>query len=404
MKIGIDLRPLQNQNRFRGIGRYLENVLREIAPMAKNHHFIFFVERKSQLPEDVLRLFESYEIHSVAANKIKAVKYVRALARPQVRVIVKRGDVDVFFQADPWLGIPKNVPTVASLHDLIPLFFRIEKESTKLKGIKKYKQMFGETVQGKFYNEMLASYASATAIVALSKSSKNDYLTNIDGSRSNDIFVTPLAGSETAFSKPTPAGRKSVRRKYGLGDNPFLLYVGGVDLRKNIKGLARDFFTLKQKHPDLKMVMIGKEFSLKRDLKTVGWTDELAKHPKEAKDILLPGFVPDDDLGVLYGEAAVFPFPSLYEGFGLPILEAMQLECPVVAYDNSSIPEVAGEAAILVKNGEPLAPAIEKVLTDPVLRAELIAKGKQQTKKFSWHKTAQQIFDVIQRVGNDTKK
>ncbi len=403
MKIGIDLRPLQNNNRFRGIGRYLENVLREMAPLTQQYQFVFYVERSSPLPQDVLGLYKDYSLSFVASNKIKRIKYVRALARPQVRVRPRAGEVDVLLQADPWLGIPKTVPTVAALHDLIPLFFKIDKESAKLHGIKKYKQIFGETVQSRLYQAMLNSYANAAAMLAISESTKKDYLKHIDNKHPDRIFVTPLAGSETAFQKPTDSLRKSVRQKYGLDDGPFLLYVGGVDLRKNIKGLARDFFTLKQTHPDLKMVMIGKEFSLKRDLKMVGWTAELDTNPIAAKDIILPGFVPDDDLGILYSEAAAFPFPSLYEGFGLPILEAMHLGCPVVAYDNSSIPEVAGDAALLVKNGQPMAQTIARILDNSKLRSQLIAKGRQQVKHFSWRRTAEQTLAVLEQVGHGPK-
>ncbi len=400
MTIGVDLRPLQNNNRFRGIGRYLENILRELAKLAPEHQYVFYIERGSPLPQDLLKLFPGHQTRPVMPSKIKHIKYVRALARPQVRVAVKSGEVDVFFQADPWLGIPANVPTAVALHDLIPLFFKIEKESAKLHGLKKYKQIFGETVQSKFYQEMLNSYANAAALLAISESSKKDYLKHIDSSHPERIFVTLLAGSEAAFVPPTAARRKTVRQKYGIGADPFLLYVGGVDLRKNIKGLARDFFSLKEQHPNLKMLMIGKEFSLKRDLKMVGWTDELLKNPDAAKDIMLPGFVPDDDLGVLYAEAAVFPFPSLYEGFGLPILEAMHLGCPVVAYDNSSIPEVAGDAALLVKNGAAMAPAIKRVLDNPKLRAELIKKGKQQVKQFSWRRAAEQTLAVLEQTAH----
>jgi glycosyltransferase involved in cell wall biosynthesis len=396
MKIGIDARPLQNNNRFRGIGRYLESVLRELAKLKPQDQFVFYVERRSPLPEDVFSFFNNYHLRYVAPSKIKHIKYVRALARPYVKVQLKTGDIDVFFQADPWLGIAKNVPTVATLHDLIPLFFKIEKESKNLHGVAKYKQVFGEVVQDKFYKEMLDSYQHARAITAISQASKNDYLKFVDSTANDKIFVTPLGAPGSSFAKPGVIQAAKLRQKYGLGQATFLLYVGGIDLRKNIKGLAEAFFELKASHPDLKMVMVGKEFSLKRDLKMVGWTDVLATQPELAKDIIIPGFVPDDELAMLYAEAAVFPFPSLYEGFGLPILEAMAMGCPVVAYNNSAIPEVAGNAALLVKDGASLAPAIAQILEDPELHAGLIAKGHQQVQHFTWRATVEKTLTAIE--------
>ena len=278
---------------------------------------------------------------------------------------------------------------------MIPYFFKIDKESVNLKGLAKYKQIFGEKTQDRFYAEMLASYKGAKAVMTISQSSKNDYLAYIENI-ADKITVAPLGGAEASSPKITPQNRSSVRKKYGLGKSPYLLYVGGIDLRKNIAGLARDFFALKESHPDLKMVMVGKEFSLKRDLKMVGWTAELEKHPAAAKDIIIPGFVPDEDMAVLYAEAAVFPFPSLYEGFGLPILEAMHMGCPVVCYDNSSLPEVSGNAALVVENCTSMAPAIDKILDDKKLRDDLVKRGHAQVKKFSWDNTAQKTLAVLE--------
>lgn len=404
MRIGIDIRPLQNNNRFRGVGRYLENVLRHIAPIANDHTFIFYAESGGSLPKGTIGLFKHSETKFVAKSKIKHIKYVRALSRPYVKIRVNSRDVDVFFQGDPWLGIPKNVPTVATFYDLIPMFFKIDKESMNLSGIRKYKQIFRGNVESKYYQQILDSYKSAEAILAISNASKNDFVHYIDKSAKDKIFVIPLAGSGHSFPKVTTALRKVIRKKYKLDDSPFLLYVGGVDSRKNIVSLAKDFVRLKKNHKNLKMVMVGNEFKLKRNLKIVGWSPFLKKHPIEARDILTPGFVVDDELAVLYKEAAMFVFPSLYEGFGLPILEAMHLSCPVVCYNNSSLPEVAGDAALIVPNGESLVPAIASVLSDDRLRKELVAKGKKQVKKFTWGKTATETLNILEIVGKGSAK
>jgi glycosyltransferase involved in cell wall biosynthesis len=119
------------------------------------------------------------------------------------------------------------------------------------------------------------------------------------------------------------------------------------------------------------------------------------------KQVITPGFISDSDLAWLYGHAMAFVFPSRYEGFGLPVLEAMQAGCPVVAYDNSSIPEVAGDAALLVPDGDSLVPAITKVLKDEALRQTLIQKGKARAKRFSWDRTARETLGVLSEAAKE---
>ena len=121
------------------------------------------------------------------------------------------------------------------------------------------------------------------------------------------------------------------------------------------------------------------------------------------KYVITPGYVSDGELSYLYENAEAFVFPSRYEGFGLPVLEAMQSGCPVVAYDNSSIPEVAGNAAILVKDGESMVPALEDLMQDKGKRKALIEKGYKQAEKFSWKRTAQETIKVLEGVGDENR-
>ena len=144
--------------------------------------------------------------------------------------------------------------------------------------------------------------------------------------------------------------------------------------------------------------MAGKEFDNKRELTDLGWFDTL-KDIKYKEDIIYAGYVDDSVLNALYKNAKVFAFPSLYEGFGLPVLEAMAAGTPVVAFNNSSIPEVAGDAAVLCKNHKEFVAGIEKIIDNEIFRKSLIQKGYKQAVKFSWEKTAKQTLKVLEEFG-----
>jgi glycosyltransferase involved in cell wall biosynthesis len=399
MRIGIDIRPLQNNNRFRGIGRYLENTLLNI-DLDKNHTYTLFYEgSKKTVPDSIKKIFKSARYIQVPPRKINKVKYIRALVRPYSRIKPRRSDIDVLFQADPWLGIPKNIPTVVAFHDIIPLLFKIDKESVKLRGIKKYKQLFGEHTTDKFYSDMLKDYKNADRIVAISEHSKRDFIKYVNPNINKDhIRVTLLSGdlNKTIHTKTHP---EKTLAKYKVKKNMYILYVGGIDKRKNIKGLLTDFIELKKQYKNLKLVVVGKEFNIKRGLEEVGWTELLNKNKHVKDDIIIPGYVPDSDLANLYENTIAFVFPSLYEGFGLPVLEAMEQKCPVICYQNSSLTEVAGNAALLVENGKPMVNAIDRLMNNPELRKQLILKGLKQAKKFSWKRSAQKTMQSIEELG-----
>ena len=398
MKIGIDARPLQGETLYRGIGKSLEKLLRAMIPLyGATNEFIFYVDRGLPVP-DIARQFPAYRTIAVASPKLGKKRYFRSFMRSYKAAKPLKKDVDIFLLYDADLGVPGgSVPVVTIFHDAIPLLFRGTEPKGHATGIRKSKNALASNVYWRKYLRTLAQYKKSSAILAISESSKRDFQKYVGGIDAQDIYVVPHGVEYKAAG-----GRVSGKIKK-MATGQYLLYVGGIDIRKNIIGLADTFFELKADYPKLRLFTIGKEFGLNDQLKDLGWASKLEEHKEFADDVISPGFLSDADLAYMYEHAAAFLFPSRYEGFGLPVLEAFQAGCPVVAYTNSSIPEVAGDAALLIDDGAPMAPTVKKLLSDNKLRNSLVRKGHIQAKKFSYAQTAKCTFEVLQTVYNKSR-
>lgn len=181
-----------------------------------------------------------------------------------------------------------------------------------------------------------------------------------------------------------------VRGKYGIS-RPYLLYVGTLQPRKNLLRLMDAFAALPEQYV---LVLAGKKGWLYSDILS------RAEALGVGRRVIFTGYVPDEDLPALLSGAEVFVFPSLYEGFGLPVLEAMACGAPVVCSDTSSLPEVAGDAALLVSPTDTaaLAAAMNQVLTDGDLRQRLVLRGREQAAKFTWQRCAQTVLEVLEEA------
>jgi glycosyltransferase involved in cell wall biosynthesis len=185
----------------------------------------------------------------------------------------------------------------------------------------------------------------------------------------------------------------AVRARYNLSDSPYILSVGTVQPRKNYQMLIRAFQPVAANWPYNLLIVGGK-----------GWLydDVLAEVTRQGLDgrVFFAGFVNDTDLPALYSGATLFVFPSLYEGFGLPLLEAMGCGAPVITSYASSLPEVAGEGTIQLSPHETAAwtEAINRLLANPAERARMVANGFRQARRFSWQKAARQLLGVYKRL------
>ncbi|GAH72875.1 unnamed protein product, partial [marine sediment metagenome] len=237
----------------------------------------------------------------------------------------------------------------------------------------------------------------ANQIIAVSESTKSDLLNYLKIPESK-ISVIYNGVNHNVF-KPYRVRPYHVRLHY----RQYILYVGSERRRKNLGRLFESFAALRQEFPELKLVKVGgpgRSERFRRDtLKTLsrlGITE----------DVIFVDHISEKDLAYYYSSATLLAYPSLYEGFGLPPLEAMACGCPVVTSNTSSLPEVVGEAGIMVNpyDTRSLVQAMRQVLTDSELRDSMVRKGLEQSKKFSWESTAKLTLQVYNKVaGGETK-
>jgi glycosyltransferase involved in cell wall biosynthesis len=236
------------------------------------------------------------------------------------------------------------------------------------------------------------SLKRSTVIVAVSTSTKNDLVKEY-GVSPDKISVIYNAIDHNIFNQKASSNQSQVLNKYNLPEK-YILFVGTVEPRKNISGLLKAYSESFPKH-NLPLVIVGNK----------GWNDEEIENSfKQLSSLPIHrlGFVDDPDLATLYASASLFVYPSYYEGFGIPALEAMASGCPVVCSNSSSLPEVVGDAALMVDPDDTkgLVEKIIMVLDDDNLRNSMSEKGLIQAKKFSWEKSAQKLSDLIDKLSS----
>ncbi len=236
----------------------------------------------------------------------------------------------------------------------------------------------------------------ARIVLADSQATAND-LHRFYGAPVEKVRVVYPGRDESLAPVRDPAALAAVRAKYGLHGR-YILHVGTLQPRKNLTRLVEAFAEVLRRNPglsDLRLVLAGKK----------GWLYEgLFRRVAELglqERVLFPGYVPDADLPALLSGAACFAFPSLYEGFGFPVLEAQACGAPVVCSDAASLPEVAGEGALLVAPHDTAAwaDALTRVLMDEELRARLAARGFVNVARFSWHRCAKEVLQALEDAG-----
>jgi glycosyltransferase involved in cell wall biosynthesis len=294
-------------------------------------------------------------------------------------------DCHLFHATEHLLPRLKRARTVLTVHDLI---YRLFPE-------------YHLPLNKWFLNLFMPLFVRrADAIIAVSRCTRDDLIRHYDVPPEKITVI--YEGVDTQFQPITDPGTlAAVRARYGLPQH-YILYVGTIEPRKNLTTLLEAYVALKAQTPNLQspisnlhLVIVGRKGWLYQD-----FFQRLRELGLEEDEVVLPGFVPDEDLPALYSAAELFVFPSLYEGFGLPPLEAMACGTPVVTSNTSSLPEVVGEAGLMVDPHDvrALREAMERALIDEHLRTELRTRGLEQAGRFTWEKTAQQTLEVYRGI------
>ncbi len=380
MRIGIDLTAAVSQGG--GIGRYTRELVHALVEIDQENEYRFF----SAKPPPVLPVPNAVPM---AANTVYhpaplSERWLyRLWHRLQVPLPVQlfTGRLDLFHSPDFVLPpVNGRIPTLLTIHDLSFL---------------KYPETFPPQLVGFLKLVVPRSIERATHIVADSEATKHD-LSELWHVPSDKVTVL-YSGVNERFQPITDVKKiTAVRAKYNLGDAPYVLSVGTIQPRKNYQMLIQAFKKVAQQHPHSLIISGGK-----------GWLydDMMAEIDKQELNgrVRFIGFVDDADLPTLYSAATLFAFPSLYEGFGLPLLEAMGCGVPVITSNASSLPEVVGETAVQLSPHHPQqwTNALLELIDDPTRRTQLVAQGFRQVRQFSWTRAAYQLLSLYQTLKQD---
>lgn len=284
----------------------------------------------------------------------------------------------IFFpvQAVP-VFLPKKSDVTITVHDL---------------AFKKYPETFTPITRFKLNFLLNRAVARAQHIIAVSEATKRDLLDFFPALPKERVHVIHHGFNHERFETHIPTQKKnSILNTYRLHDQKYILYVGALQPRKNLVRLIKAFTILKASVPDATLVLAGERAWLSQEIFTA------KEQSPYSDDIFILGKVPSAHLPALYQGARCFTFPSLYEGFGLPLLEAFASGTPVITANNSSLPGVAGDAALLIDafDADLLGTQLVRLWTDDVLRQKLSEKGKERLKAFSWDTCAQKTLSLI---------
>ncbi|HWW19424.1 MAG TPA: glycosyltransferase family 1 protein [Steroidobacteraceae bacterium] len=292
--------------------------------------------------------------------------------------------------AVPWVVRTRHLDMVFNPKITIP-FLSGAKKAYVVHGAEKFAipEHF-QTFDRWYFERMMPLYGQrADAVVAVTNCVKADVVRHLHVDPKKVFVIYNGFDSALFHRKEDPAYLRKVAQRYQLPDR-FILWAGQIESRKNLPRLLQAFAKLRLVIPHHLVLAGAQRANYTQELRAIR---ELGLEDR----ILMPGWISHEDLAALYSLAELFVFPSLHEGFGIPLVEAMACGCPIVAANTGSVPEVVDQAACLVDPLQPdeIAGGIQRVLADATLRAELSAKGLERAKIFSWDKTARQVLDML---------
>jgi glycosyltransferase involved in cell wall biosynthesis len=376
MIIGIDISSVCYQT---GVSNYTINLVRHLLKNdRKNQYKLFYSSLRQPLTPEISKLARH---KNVTIYRFYIPPTILQILWNQLRLLPIElfiGHCDIFHTSD-WTQPPTlRAKTIATIHDLTPFLYP---EWHQPKVIQAHK------------NKMKIASKKCAHFICVSQNTKNDLYKLFPHINSNKISVIYEAAenkyAQFVTLKPEIQNKKKdiIKKQYGLQN--FVLAQGTREPRKNLDRLIQGFIMFKEKYPksSIELAISGK----------YGWGKDIT-HPPNYVKIL--GFIPEKDMVALHATAICLAYPSLYEGFGLPLVKSLKVGTPIITSNISSMPEIVGNSAILVDptSVDQISKALEKILHSQKLRSQLSIEGIAQSRKFSWTKTATQTIDVYNSI------
>lgn len=376
MKIGIDIRTLMD-SRYSGVSEYTVNLIKEILRLDHNNEYRLFYNS-----------FGDFKMPEFKENNVRLVKYnypnkilnyllFKFFNYPKIN---KDLMVDTFFMPHiNFIGMSLAGKKIITIHDLSFL---------------KYSEFF--SWRKNFWHKMInvkKLIKRFDMIIAVSENTKRDIVKLCDINENKIKVIYPGLSEEFINKEINESKRSAVKSKYELSDK-YILYLGTVEPRKNVEGVIKAYNELRKsssKFKDYKLVIIGDK----------GWkSNNVYKEWGRSEfknDIKFLGYINSQERIYFYSSASVFIYPSFYEGFGFPPLEAMACGCPVITSYAASLPEVVEEASLMVNPYDinDIAQAIKQILSNENLKNKLVVRGLEQAKKFNWRNAAEQYLKIF---------
>lgn len=374
MKVGIDGRGAK-WYRGTGIGTYTYQLISSLNAVDKINEYLLFMPEASVAD---ISFNNNFNIENISEGKSD-----NFWDEVNIPNILTDKDIEIYHVPQNGVGLPKekNCPFVITLHDVIPL---------------RMPETVGETFLKIFNNDMPHIVASCDGIITVSEFSKEDIAKSFNYPKEK-IFVTHLAAEDIYHPLDRMKCQDLIKKYYGISGD-YILYIGGFSPRKNIVGLIEAFSKFISKYKkDIKLVITGKQG------KSYSIYKKRSQDLKIEDKVLFPGFIPIEHLPCLYNASKLLVYPSFYEGFGLPPIEAMACGVPVITSNLTSIPEVVSDCAVLINpyNIDEIAEAICKVLNDEKFANKLILKGLIRSSEFNWRKTAKNTLIAYNKIINN---
>jgi glycosyltransferase involved in cell wall biosynthesis len=373
MRIAINTRLLL-KGKMDGIGWFTAETARRIVTDRPEHQFFFFFDRP---PAEEFIFADNVTPVVLCPQARHPVLWYLFFEWSTARAL-KKYKIDLYLSPDGMMPLHTKIPTLSVIHDL-----NFEHATGNLK----------RSHQWYMSHYYPLSARNATRIATVSEYSKQDISEtyHIDSKKIDVVYD----GAHSNYRPHSEEEKEAIRKRFTQGC-PYLIFISTILKRKNLANLLLAFDSVKHHRPsDLKLVVVGNR---------VWWKDELAEaydHMEHPQDVIMPGHVDPEELAALLSASEMLVYPSYFEGFGIPILEAMYAETAVVASKTTSMPEVGGDAVLYIDpaNVDDITHAI-RCLESPELRQQLIEKGRVQREKFSWDRTANLLWDSMMNTIN----